>query len=242
MRHGFAALLFVFGPLAGAPAAADEVQVALHYEPSGRCPDAETFAELVAARLGRDPFVESAPDVVRVELGRRGRTRVGTLVWIRDGAPLGRRQLEARGSCVGLLESLAVALTILLEDPPGAPDATAPPPDDVAPEAAAEPAPRPPPEVPPARPPPTATAPNELPTPDPEAGAEASDRELAFVGELSGGTVLGVVPGPGLSVRAAVGLRVGNVDVRLEGVFDAQLGTKTIASRPATARPPRRRA
>lgn len=212
------ALVVITGSLCAPLAAQDveqsaqDVDVVLEYAPAAQCPDDETFAELVTSRLGRNPFVESSRDVVRVSLSRRGRVHSGTLAWLRDAEELGRRELEVRGSCDELVESLAVGLTILLEDPP------------VEPSPVTEPEPEPDPDPEPAR----RLAPEPIPIqepPPPEPGPT-----IDFIAEIGGAFGFAITPRASIGARIAIGVRIGMLSLRLEGTFDSQIGEASVGS------------
>src|SRR5688572_27540697 len=74
----------VFG-LAPAAAAQPSAPVSITYRASAGCPDEATFAELVAARLGREPFVAESDSTISVVLRSEGRRWLATLEWDREG-------------------------------------------------------------------------------------------------------------------------------------------------------------
>src|SRR5579859_6656110 len=79
-------------------AAAERERLRLTYaapEDAG-CPDEASFRNLVAARLGYDPFVPDSPDVVSVSLQRDHRTLRGRAEVVRPGEPPTERELSAR--------------------------------------------------------------------------------------------------------------------------------------------------
>lgn len=86
------------------------------------CPDADEFREMVAERLGRDPFVAGSPRVVHVVFQREGRDYVGVLgVSAAGGARTAERALRAR-SCESVATSLATVIAVGLEAPPVGPE------------------------------------------------------------------------------------------------------------------------
>lgn len=86
------------------------------------CPDEDEFREVVAERLGRDPFVADTVTVVRVLFERDGRDYVGTVrVTDSAGDRAATRTLRAR-SCESVATSLATVIAVGLEPPPTAPD------------------------------------------------------------------------------------------------------------------------
>lgn len=122
------ALIIMTGCFLAAPNAAraqEVTQASLAYERSteaSACPDEDEFREVVAERLGRDPFVAEAGTVVRVRLERDGRDFVGT-VRLMDSAGdrAAARTLRAR-SCESVATSLATVIALGLELPPTAPE------------------------------------------------------------------------------------------------------------------------
>src|SRR5688572_20230025 len=55
--------------------------VTLQYTAGASCPDAADFKAIVTARLGYDPFSDSAPDHVLVRLARRDSSLDGRIEW-----------------------------------------------------------------------------------------------------------------------------------------------------------------
>lgn len=118
--------------LLGSPHAAHRVwaqdiaPASLAYERSSEatsCPDETEFREVVAERLGRDPFVADASRVVHVLLVRDGRDFVGTVRLSDAGRDRSAtRTLRAR-SCESVATSLATVIAMGLEPSPSAPDA-----------------------------------------------------------------------------------------------------------------------
>lgn len=134
----------VCGALAPVSADAQDVaQADLAYErtaDASACPDADEFREMVAERLGRDPFVSGSPRVVHVVFQREGRDYVGTVgVSPAGGARAAERALRAR-SCESVATSLATVIAVGLEAPPVGPETTAAPEATAVPEPDATPA------------------------------------------------------------------------------------------------------
>src|ERR1700722_15263362 len=82
-------------------ARADErPSVVLHYNVAradASCPDEASFRNLVAARLGYEPFATGAPDRVDVEIARSGAGLRGRAsVERRDGRTPGAREISGR--------------------------------------------------------------------------------------------------------------------------------------------------
>ena len=82
---------WALGP-AEAEARAAEFTVSLEYDAVSGCPDVAEFKAVVIARLGRDPFADSAPDHVLVGITARTRGLDGRLEWrdSRHGGPVSR--------------------------------------------------------------------------------------------------------------------------------------------------------
>jgi hypothetical protein len=131
------------------------------------CPDEASLRQAVKARIGYDPFFPWAYTTVVVEIGGEKRSFTATLR-LADGTGVSRgaRTLSSVGPCAGLIDTVALAISIALE-------ASVPPsagPDDAPAEAPRNP-PKPPPEpdpplvpiAPSAAPPPPSSA-AELPS------------------------------------------------------------------------------
>lgn len=110
-----AGLVFVSGAVRAHAQTA--LPVSLAYSASVRCPDEATFVELVAARLGREPFAEDGEARVEVSLRREGQRFIGALEWVRDGMAA-HRELESSVSCEEAAESLAMLVAVALDDTP----------------------------------------------------------------------------------------------------------------------------
>lgn len=123
-------LLLLPSQAARAQEASSETRsIALVYDAPARCPTRQVFEELVAARLGRNPFVADARDIAHVRVVGSGRALSASLEVVNaDGTLVGRRALEGtRVRCEPLVDALAVALGILLEDWPASAPTAAPP-------------------------------------------------------------------------------------------------------------------
>jgi hypothetical protein len=81
------------------------------------CPDEGSFRNLVAARLGYDPFVPESQDGVRVELVRDHQRMRGHVEVARQGqgAPLARDLSGDADKCEALGAALATTLAIALD-------------------------------------------------------------------------------------------------------------------------------
>ncbi len=195
----------------GARAQDADVTARLDYAIVGaeRCPDRAAFAELVEARLGRSAFDDAAVETVEVRLEGGARVR-GSVRWIdAQGTLQGERAIEDAG-CAEVAESLAVAVGILLEDPPRAPEVTGP---DPAPEV-----------TPP--PPAVVASPPVVAAPTPEEPGPPIRFELAA--SVHGG--VGWTPEFDLGVEARVGLRVELFSAHLLGSIEVQPSTAVLRS------------
>jgi hypothetical protein len=176
------------------------------------CPDEASFRNLVAARLGYDPFVPESPDAVRVELTRdRHRMRAHVEVARQgQGAPLARDLSGDADKCEALAGALATTLAIAL-DPVSA----------LAPVSAipAEPRVAPPPPPPPPAPmlvrEPPGPPPAPPPAPIPEKG------RLGVYGV--GGLVASILAAPTVTLggELGAGLRLRAFSIELTGRAEA---------------------
>ncbi len=181
-------------------------RVRLAYQADGLdCPGEQTFRDIVAGRLGYDPFAADAPRLLRVVLEREtGRLDVVDAA----GRSVGSRELDAdASSCVEVAESMAIAIALVL-DPLGV--------------HAVEAEPEPEPEVAPEPPAP------ELPTREPEPPPPAitpttPESPPRFVARASAVVGYGSLPGPSLGPWLGLGVRVGAWTVLAEGGADLLL-------------------
>jgi hypothetical protein len=91
--------------------------VTLEYGAAPGCPDAAEFKAIVIARLGRDPFAESATDHVLVQLEPRGAALNGRTEW-RDSAGKwtgDQRFSSASADCPRLVRTMGFALAVQIE-------------------------------------------------------------------------------------------------------------------------------
>ena len=212
---GSAALALMF--FVTATVHADEPTASLEVtqdESSARCAERDDLVLRVAARLGRDPFVESAPLHMHVDATRSGRRFVVTLELLdAQGVSLGMRAWRQVRCDASLREEVSLALALLLTN---------------APTPTPEPAPAPAPELtPPTPPPPTPALEAAPPAPAPvieEAPAvveESPGIDVHFEIAAFGGAVLEAAPTATLGLGLDVGLRIGDVvSLGLEGRFD----------------------
>ena len=129
-RPGLCAGAVLLSSLAlfGGEARAAPLTVRLEYAAGGDCPDAADFKGAVIARLGYDPFVESAPEHVLVSIEPRERTLDGRIEW-RDasGKWAGEQTFPSvTTDCPRLVRTMGFALAVqiqLLARAAAAPDA-----------------------------------------------------------------------------------------------------------------------
>lgn len=118
--------------------------ISLHYEGSKehRCPDEVALRQLVAARLGVDPFTADAASLVTVKV--ESGTPLQAQVVLESPGSRPRRKVLAGGDCTELIQSVAMAVALavdpLIKRPEATPTAPLSPVEPVA-EPAAEPAP-----------------------------------------------------------------------------------------------------
>jgi hypothetical protein len=98
-------------------ATAKPLSVTLEYDVPSTCPDARTFKAMVTARLGRDPFVEAAPNRVFVLVSLADDTILGELVW-RDSAgnSTGKQNFPSRTNhCAQVIAAIGFALAVQIQ-------------------------------------------------------------------------------------------------------------------------------
>jgi hypothetical protein len=164
------------------------------------CPDERALRELVAQKVGRDPF--DGDDAVVTALVRRSGGEIVADVQIDDerAGVHGKRRLASKGpSCDELASALVVTISIAL-DPArfGAKKVDAPPP-------------------PPPPPPPATRAEDpfaEPPRPPPPPPAR---EPLTWRAAAAGGASFGVAPAPALALLVSVGGRYRALSLDLEG-------------------------
>ncbi len=115
--------------------------ISLHYERPEGCPDESALRQLVASRLGADPFVTEAASVVSVRV-TSGVPMQAEVVLESPGAPTRRKNLTG-ATCDELLQSVAVTVAIAVDPIVKKPEA--PPAVAVVVEPPAAPLPQPPP-------------------------------------------------------------------------------------------------
>jgi hypothetical protein len=174
-----------------------------------RCPDEMSFHNLVAARLGYDPFDADRLSFVRIELTHDGGRLRGRAEMARSGAaPSSPRELYGDDDkCDALVEALATSLAIALD--PGRALVPAPPP----------PGPAAPPEPTPVLPPAPAR-PAEPPRPDEPARA-------SLFGAVGGVVSVAAAPTVTLGGNVALGFRIQGFSLEAEGRAETTPGSTT---------------
>ncbi|MEZ4410129.1 MAG: hypothetical protein R3A52_27180 [Polyangiales bacterium] len=221
MRRATLRCAFALAALLVAPAASaqhNSPTAVLRYERgegASACPDAQAVRDAVAARLGYDPFRESAPMTVRATITRH-RRRLRGRVEVTDaaGAAVGTREIESsRRDCAEIASALTLAVSIVIDPLSLTRPAPAPAPPAPAPAPAPAPPPPPPPQpvvAAPAPPPPA-------PPPAPPRPPRSPSRRPALEVTLGGGLAFGHTPGLTGAVTASVGLRWSVVSLAIEG-------------------------
>jgi hypothetical protein len=102
---------------------ASAATVSLSYRAPPECPDEATLRQLVAARLGNDPFVAEAPSRVSIQVVTPTQAEV---VLESPGTPTRRKSLTAQ-SCTELLQSVAVTVALVVDPLIKKPEPEAPP-------------------------------------------------------------------------------------------------------------------
>jgi hypothetical protein len=87
--------------------------VALRYEAPAGCPDEPALRQLVAARLGVDPFLSEAPSVVTVKVSP-GAPLQAEVALESPNAPIRRKTLTGR-DCSELMQSVAVTVALVVD-------------------------------------------------------------------------------------------------------------------------------
>jgi hypothetical protein len=93
------------------------LSVTLEYDVPDTCPDAQEFRTIVTKRLGRDPFVEGAPNRVLVLVSPADNTISGELVW-RDnaGKSTGKQSFPSRTNhCAQVIAAMGFALAVQIQ-------------------------------------------------------------------------------------------------------------------------------
>src|SRR5438552_13250465 len=111
------AILLSLLALSGREARAAPLTVRLEYAAGPGCPDAADFKAVVSARLGYDPFSESAPEHVLVRIEPRDRTIDGRIEW-RDsnGHWAGEQTFPSVSTdCARLVRAMGFALAVQIQ-------------------------------------------------------------------------------------------------------------------------------
>jgi hypothetical protein len=87
--------------------------VALKYEAPPQCPDEPALRQLVAARLGVDPFLPEAPSVVTVKVAS-GAPLQAEVALESPNAPVRRKTLTGK-DCTELMQSVAVTVALVVD-------------------------------------------------------------------------------------------------------------------------------
>lgn len=193
------------------------------------CPDEAGIRRDVAARLGHDPFVESADRTVAAKIVRDGSKLRGTIeLKEASGKITGARSLESKQlDCKELASAMTLAISLALDPLAGAPpkpsasasaSASAPPPPSVS--VTSPPPPPPPPSASASAPPPPAQ-----PPPEPHGALRVS------LGAFAG---MGFGPRNTLALVAAAGYRTPRWSFDLEGRRDVPLAA-TVGAGTATS-------
>jgi hypothetical protein len=103
-------------------ASAEPLKVRLEYlqdEASLRCSSQEALRGSISARLGRDPWDDTAPELLRVQVRREQVRWQATVEWFgASGQRKGLRELSSeREDCQELIQALELAITLVLDPP-----------------------------------------------------------------------------------------------------------------------------
>ena len=93
------------------------LNVSLEYEAPDDCLTQYEFRAIVRKRLGRDPFVEAAPNRVLAFVSQAGGVLSGDIIWRDDvGSSTGQRHFPSTSNrCGQLVEAMAFALAIQIQ-------------------------------------------------------------------------------------------------------------------------------
>jgi hypothetical protein len=179
------------------------------------CPDEATLRSAVSERLGYDPFFPWAKRTVVIEIDQTSSGAfVGRLRFLtEDGALIGERKLGPKTLCPELVQTLALATAIALDELEAAPS-PAPPPEPATP---VTPGPLPPP------------VPRETPSPAESSERPAPMRQAVrrWTAALSLLGSVGAEPSLAFGGRAAFGLRVSWFSVAIEAQGSLPASTAT---------------
>jgi hypothetical protein len=200
--------------LAAAGRAEERTTATLSYAADPECPTESSFHDLVAARLGYDPFGPSGSDRVAVRIAKQGDKLVGRAEVAHGHAEARTRELAATGDrCEPLATALATTVAIAL-DPlrAGGPPPAAPPPALAAPSTVVFVSEK---DAPPASP--GAPAPAERPAP-------AQPPRLSLFGAAGAVATAGVAPGPALGPEFAFAVRAGAISCEVSARAEIAMG------------------
>jgi hypothetical protein len=195
-------------------ASAEPLNVRLEYlqdEASLRCSSQEALRGSISARLGRDPWDDAAPELLRVQVRREQVRWRATVEWFgASGQRKGLRELSSeREDCQELIQALELAITLVLDPPLFHKPSAEPPPSPTV-----SSAPIPAPDVPPL----PATEPAQ-PLPPPAPAPSAPNVQVPPVEPPSRAPVLAV----GLGTRASWGLLPATrVGLQIEGELHSE--------------------
>jgi len=213
MRGPFPSILALSLALAGVGLAGERPDAKLTYVrkgPATICPDEPLMRQLVAAKLGYDPFRDDAARAIAVTITRDGKGFRAVLE-LRDdaGKVVGTRALTSTSSdCNELAASIALALTIAIDPLGGAPSMS------TSGSASIEP----PPSAPPPAPIPIATS--------APAVSSAPPRPLWPFAAVGGLAALGAAPELTFGLSTTFGLRAERYSFAIEGRVDAEAGKR----------------
>ncbi|MEM9863834.1 MAG: hypothetical protein AAF938_19700 [Myxococcota bacterium] len=178
------------------------------------CGDETLFRDLVAARLGDDPFRADSGGIVRVTIAPREGGFEGTMVIVPETGDVAERRF-APAPCNELMQDMAVATAVLFDTPP----------ERIEPEPQLE-----------LEPPPEQIEPQTEPEPQPEPEPQTEPVSTAIVaeGHVDLGAGIESNGDPLLRLRAMAGLRVGSLRTRLRLVTDLPLRSQTTSAFPNT--------
>jgi hypothetical protein len=210
----------------GGALAQDRVRVGLGYDVAraeADCPDEASFRNLVAARLGYDPFADGADDRVDVEIVAGGRQLRGRAAVLRGGqkATGGREIVGLPRECEALAAALATTVAIAL-DPVHALGAARPVP------AVPSPDPTTPPPIP-LTAPPNPSPPRAVEYAPAPAHLTSADRVRLF-GSASGVASIATAPSVTLGGEVGVGLSVRAFSLEMMGRVETTPGAARVSS------------
>lgn len=192
--------------------------------PSGdtTCPDEQSFRDIVAGRLGYDPFESNAAMRIEATIEKAGSALTGRVrITNESGQAAGSRDVEgAEQDCAEVATSMAIAISIVL-DPLGISAATVPPAQEPTKEQPAERS--------------EASKPKSS---KPTASVVTKPRvppvaavDIRFVAHAGIGMGLGLTPAWSLGPRVGAGIRADWFSARMEGNLDLMTSAATTDSK-----------